>query len=139
VVAAGPPAPHASAVTHYSRLARIVVDAPAETHDAEVAFWRDALGVPLKRYERFPEYHGAELIPDRLGLLTQQLGSGPARVHLDIHTNDREAEVARLVRLGATVVDVGEHWTVLRDPAGLVFCVVPDPAMDASNAREWTD
>jgi catechol 2,3-dioxygenase-like lactoylglutathione lyase family enzyme len=125
-------------VAHFSRLSRIVIDAPPASHDGEVAFWRDALGVKLKHYERFPEYHGAEL-PGGFGLLTQALGDGPARVHLDIHTSDRVAEVARLQRLGATLLDDGEHWAVMRDPAGLVFCVVPDEKLDASNATEWPD
>ncbi len=124
-------------MTHYSRLARVVLDAPAETHDAEVDFWREALGVPLRRYERFPEYHGGELAPEGLGLLVQRLGDGPGRIHLDIHTSDRAAEVARLYGLGATIVEDGEHWSILRDPAGLVLCVVPDPTLDASNARTW--
>ncbi|GAA3042003.1 VOC family protein [Actinokineospora globicatena] len=53
--------------------------------------------------------------------------AGKNRVHLDFHTEDRAAEVARLVGLGAT--DAGEHevpglaWTVLRDPEGNEFCV----------------
>jgi catechol 2,3-dioxygenase-like lactoylglutathione lyase family enzyme len=123
-------------VAHFSRLSRIVIDAPPPTHDAEVAFWRDALGVKLKHYERYPEYHGMDL-PGGFGLLTQALGDGPARVHLDFHTTDRAAEVARLERLGATVVDDTLEWTVMRDPAGLVFCVVPDERLDASNATEW--
>ena len=124
-------------MAHYSRLTKIVIDVPAETHDAEVAFWSEALGRPLTRIERFPEYHGAELSDEGFGLLTQQLGHGPARVHLDIHTSDRAAEVARLHALGATLVDEGEHWAVMRDPAGLVFCVIPDRRIDASNATAW--
>ena len=125
-------------MTHYSRIARIVIDSPADTHDAEVSFWREATGVALKRYERFPEYHGGRLA-DGMGLLTQQLGDGEARIHLDVHTTDRGAEVARLTALGASVVREAEHWTVMSDPAGLLFCVVPDDRLDASNARAWTD
>jgi catechol 2,3-dioxygenase-like lactoylglutathione lyase family enzyme len=124
-------------VAHYSRLSRIVVDVPAEIHDAQVAFWAAALGTPLKRSTRFPAYHGAELTADGFGLLTQQIGDGPPRIHLDIHTTDRPAEVARLTRLGAEVVDDGERWTVLRDPAGLVFCVVPDATLTESTAHHW--
>jgi hypothetical protein len=126
-------------MAHYSRLSRIVLDVPDETHDAEVGFWQEALGAPLKRYERFPAYHGATLTADGFGFLTQRIGEGPPRVHLDIHTTDRAAEVARLQRLGAVLVDNGEHWTVLRDPAGLVFCVVPDPTLDESTAHHWSD
>jgi hypothetical protein len=123
-------------VAHFSRLSRIVIDAPPATHDAEVAFWRGALGVELTHYERYPEYHGAKL-PGDFGLLMQALGDGPARVHLDIHASDRAAEVARMRGLGATVIDESQEWTVMRDPAGLVFCVVPDERLDASNATEW--
>ena len=67
----------------------------------------------------------------------QRPGDGPARVHIDIHTSDREAEVARLSALGATMVDDGEHWAIMRDPAGLVFCVIPDEALNESNATAW--
>jgi glyoxalase superfamily protein len=58
-------------------------------------------------------------------------------VHIDIHATDRSAEVARLVGLGATVVHIAERWTTMRDPAGLVFCVVTDPNLTESNARRW--
>jgi Glyoxalase-like domain len=35
------------------------------------------------------------------------------------------AEVARLTALGAEEVSRGRTWVVLRDPAGLLLCVVP--------------
>ncbi|WP_402468869.1 VOC family protein [Isoptericola aurantiacus] len=53
------------------------------------------------------------------------------RLHWDFapHTSDhRDAEIARLVGLGATVIDVGQpataSWTVLADPDGNEFCVL---------------
>ena len=49
------------------------------------------------------------------------------RTHLDLDATDREAEVERLVGLGATVVhdkeEWGVRWTTLTDPAGNEFCV----------------
>jgi hypothetical protein len=49
------------------------------------------------------------------------------RLHLDLAAPDPEAEVARLVGLGATrVADTDEYgytWTVLADPEGNEFCV----------------
>jgi hypothetical protein len=126
-------------MTHYSRLSKIVIDAPPGIHDREVGFWRDALGVALQHFERFPDFHGADLTADgRIGLLLQHLGDGPAKLHLDIHTNDRVAEVARLEKLGATVIDEGQQWTIMRDPAGLLFCVVPDRSVNETNAQAWT-
>ncbi|GAB3485885.1 VOC family protein [Amycolatopsis cihanbeyliensis] len=56
--------------------------------------------------------------------------AGKNRVHLDFGAEDREAEVARLIGLGATRLE--EHtiadfsWTVLADPEGNVFCVGPE-------------
>jgi hypothetical protein len=46
------------------------------------------------------------------------------RVHLDIETSDRDAEVQRLSALGATVAREADGYTVLRDPEGNQFCVV---------------
>ena len=56
----------------------------------------------------------------------------PPRFHLDLYADDREAEVARLVSLGATVVPL-EHrgavdWTLLEDPEGNRFDVADRPA-----------
>jgi len=57
-------------------------------------------------------------------------------IHLDVNVPDREAEVQRLLGLGARLVttktqSIGtleETWTVLRDPEGNGFCVQgPDP------------
>ncbi len=53
--------------------------------------------------------------------------AGKNRVHVDLHTADRAADVARLIELGATVIDEhvypGFAWTVLTDPAGNEFCI----------------
>jgi DNA-binding CsgD family transcriptional regulator len=52
------------------------------------------------------------------------------RLHLDLTTtaDDRDAEIARLLSLGATRVEIGqtgdESWDVLADPEGNEFCVV---------------
>ncbi|KDQ68878.1 VOC family protein [Streptomyces halstedii] len=51
------------------------------------------------------------------------------RLHIDVHTEpgQREEEVARLVGLGASVLDTieepGGSWQVLLDPEGNEFCV----------------
>jgi predicted enzyme related to lactoylglutathione lyase len=125
-------------VTHYSRLSIVVFDVPAADNDKEVAFWRAATGAELTHYTRYPEYHGGA-VTETLGLLVQQLADGPARVHVDIHTDDLDAEVARLEALGAERVSAPGHWVILRDPAGLLFCVVPEPpdAFDRAGARQW--
>lgn len=49
------------------------------------------------------------------------------RVHLDLGTNDRDAEVQRLIDLGAEQVERLPDWTVMRDPEGNEFCVIQIP------------
>jgi hypothetical protein len=126
-------------MSHYSRLSKIVIDVPPAEHDRELAFWGAAIGKQLTQGKRYPEYHGAALHGREFGLLIQRLGHGPARVHLDIHTDDMAAEIARLEELGAERVQLVDLWWIMRDPAGLLFCVVPESAgsLDDSNAQRW--
>jgi hypothetical protein len=126
-------------VTHFSRLYKAVIDVPADDYDSELSFWEGALGQPLSQLP-YPEYHGVELHGQEFCLLTQRLGEGAARVHLDIHTDDLDAEVARLERLGATCVQRVHSWQVMRDPAGLLFCVLEDEpgALNEANAHRWS-
>jgi hypothetical protein len=94
-------------------------------HDRELAFWQGAAGQELPQVWS-GEYHGGMLPGHDLMLLVQRLDAGAPRVHLDIHTDDLDAEVARLERLGAERVSQVQSWWVMRDPAGLVFCVLPE-------------
>jgi hypothetical protein len=126
-------------MAHYSRLSKIVIDVPPADHDRELQFWGAAIGQPLTRSGGYPEYHGAALRGQDIGLLIQRLGDGPGRVHVDIHTDDLAAEVARLEGLGAERVGQAHSWWIMRDPAGLLFCVIPEPAgsLNDSNAQRW--
>jgi hypothetical protein len=47
-------------------------------------------------------------------------------VHLDVTVSDRDAEVVRLIGLGATIARELDGCTVMRDPEGNNFCLV-DP------------
>lgn len=59
-----------------------------------------------------------------------ELEAGPSRLHLDVNPTDRDgdAELERLLALGARPADVGqtgdEGWHVLRDPEDNVFCLL---------------
>ena len=126
-------------MTHRILLHEAIIDAPADVLDAERDFWTAAVGArprPFPGHDEFIQLtDGASL--SRLGL--QRLDSGGARVHLDIETDDVDAEVARLERLGAQVEARHESWVVLRDPAGLLFCVVParvDSPLFREHARD---
>jgi predicted enzyme related to lactoylglutathione lyase len=96
---------------------------------ALASFWSEAAGYQVR--SDFGEF--LVLVPvDRadiaIGLQkVAESRTGKNRVHLDWHSDDRAEEVARLTKLGATVL--GEHdvpglrWTVLADPEGNEFCV----------------
>jgi Glyoxalase-like domain len=127
-------------VTHHSRLFKIVIDVPTGDLDKELAFWQAASGQPLTQNSRFPEYYGsAHLHGQEFALLVQRLGEGPPRVHIDVHTDDLDAEVARLEALGAERVGQIHSWWVMRDPAGLLFCVLPDRPgeLTDANSHHW--
>ncbi|MGI8414926.1 MAG: VOC family protein [Nakamurella sp.] len=59
------------------------------------------------------------------------------RLHIDLAphvSDDRDAEIQRLIDLGATRVDVGQDldkvtWDVLADPEGNEFCVLSSREM----------
>ncbi len=113
---------------HRNLLNTILIDVPSPDVDRTVAFWAAALGAtPVAT--RMADYHILDNAAEPNRVVVQDAGTGPARVHFDIHTDDLDAEVARLVGLGATIVDSrwADHpgrWVVMRDPAGVEFCVV---------------
>jgi predicted enzyme related to lactoylglutathione lyase len=52
---------------------------------------------------------------------------GKNRLHLDLNPDDQDAELRRLLGLGAKRVDVGQRdvsWIVMADPEGNEFCVL---------------
>lgn len=123
---------------HRSRIGVVLIDVPDPHHDASRDFWGSALGVTPDLGPGGP-YASLGLLGGGVKLETQRLDdAGPARVHLDIETDDVPAEVARLTALGATVAEARDAYTILRDPAGLVFCVVGVQTDDfADHATEW--
>jgi catechol 2,3-dioxygenase-like lactoylglutathione lyase family enzyme len=110
---------------HRILLREVVVDAPDETFAATRDFWAAALLTEARLVEDHPEFTALEQ-PAALSVVgLQNIGEGQARFHVDLETDDVEAEVARLIGLGAEQVSIGRTWVVLRDPAGLLLCVVP--------------
>jgi hypothetical protein len=119
------------------RLAEIVIDAD---HPASLArFWAAAIdGYAVRPYDDAeiarlaakgltPETDPFVLIDGPGPILCCQRRDGPRpernRIHLDLHTADRPAEVARLTALGATFWYEQPRFTVMRDPEGNQFCV----------------
>ena len=122
---------------HRSRLHVVLIDSPPDVADTEVAFWGSALG-----HEPVPEAETPFTVVAPLGagmeLAHQRLGSGEARIHLDIESDDTEAEASRLEALGAVRVGGHDGCVHMEDPAGLVFCVVPVQSADfETHATVW--
>jgi hypothetical protein len=115
---------------HRILMRTVVLDFSSDVHDAARDFWAVALAADVRPGYEHPEFHVLKH-PAALGpVMVQRLGGGPSRIHLDIESDDPEAEVDRLVGAGATVVERHKDWTVLRDPGGLMFCVVPPGSED---------
>ena len=115
--------------------------------DRLAGFWAAALG--YVKQEAPPEYMEAWLAagrdPNGAAAIVDPEGRGPRLffekkpktptasipIHLDLIASDREAEVERLVGLGAREVETKtrttgpyiETWTVMKDPEGNGFCV----------------
>jgi hypothetical protein len=109
---------------HRVLLRLLVLDLAPHVHDEERDFWAGTLGGHVAPGWS-PEFSWIAEGATSAHLLVQRLDEGPSRLHLDLETDDMDAEVRRLERLGAQRVERFEHWQVMRDPAGMLFCVVP--------------
>ncbi|SDD93103.1 VOC family protein [Auraticoccus monumenti] len=110
---------------HRILLREVVIDAPASTFAATRDFWAAALLTDAQQVAASPEFTALRAPAALSWVGLQEIGGTEARYHLDIETDDVEAEVARLTGLGAVEVASGRTWVVMRDPAGLLFDVVP--------------
>lgn len=120
------------------KIGSIVID--CNDFDRMAAFWQDALHYVPKR----PADHGWVILKDPSGSSpnvsvnqkTKPLKgskkpgwrlSDKIRLHLDFYTSDQEAEVERLLKIGATLVrrlEKDEDYVILADPEGNHFCVI---------------
>lgn len=108
---------------HHSRLAGFIIDCKTDDLEKAAEFWSAALGFPLKAADREPDANYRELMTEELHIEVQRV-EHESRVHLDIETDDIDAEVARLEKLGATRVASVKTWVVMEAPTGQRFCVV---------------
>jgi len=112
-------------MTHHSRLSTFVLDCKVDDLDESVEFWSKALGKPVASVDQDGDGKYAELHtkPDEPILLLQKVGHD-SRIHLDIESDDIEAEADRLERLGARRIEFVKRWWVMEAPSGHRFCVV---------------
>jgi hypothetical protein len=125
---------------HRSKLAGFIIDCQGSAVKEAANFWSAALGmsqvaappdVPSSLYQRLQDKH--------LDLSIEvQAVEHPSRVHLDIETDDIEAEVKRLEALGARRVAAVHTWWVMEAPTGQRFCVVRVQTQNfAAHAQQW--
>jgi hypothetical protein len=124
---------------HKSKLSGFIIDCQTNDLGRAAEFWGAALGMPI-----------VELPPDQAALYKRledsqhgldievQKVSHASRVHLDIETDDIEAEVRRLETLGAKRIQAVQTWWVMEAPTGQRFCVVRASSKSfAERATAW--
>ncbi len=111
------------------RIGSVVVD--CNDFGTMMAFWQEALHYALRE----PAEDDWVVLRDpggsNVNVSLQQVPErriGKNRLHFDLYTDDQEAEVERLLELGATrhprTPEPNEDFVVLADPEGNLFCVV---------------
>jgi predicted enzyme related to lactoylglutathione lyase len=103
-----------------------------DCHDAPklARFWAEVLDwhIIYEDPEEIIIGAGASALPGIVFLTVPERKAVKNRLHLDLSPDDRDAEVERIIGLGARKVDVGQGeeatWVVLADPEGNEFCVL---------------
>ena len=124
---------------HRSRLGGFIIDCKTEDLDAAARFWGEALGLKSRPSTSAEDknYVVFDTAPNELDIEVQKVDH-PSRVHLDIETDNIEAEVERLEKLGAKRVVKIHSWWVMEAPTGQRFCVVNIKRSEfAAEANVW--
>jgi len=124
---------------HKSRLGTVIIDCHTDDLDEAARFWGAALGRAPQPLDRLDDANYRDLSgpATEIKVLVQQV-EHPSRVHIDIETDDIEAEVRRLETLGAKRVAHVKRWWVMEAPTGQRFCVVRPQRPDfEAGANVW--
>ncbi len=124
---------------HRSRLGGLIIDCRTEDLEAVAEFWSRALGCRMVRSTDPADanYVQLETAPNEPQLDVQKVDH-ESRVHIDIETDDIEAEAARLEKLGAKRLEKIRTWLVMEAPSGQRFCLVkPQRAMFEAEGNIW--
>ncbi len=124
---------------HRSRLAGLIIDCETDDLDAAAAFWGKALGAPPKSAANIEKSPYVELVMPAGEIDVEvQAVQHPSRVHIDIESDDIEAEAGRLESLGAKKIANIKRWCVMEAPTGQRFCIVPVISADfEEKANKW--
>lgn len=107
------------------RISAFVLDCKVDDLASATQFWSAALGRAVANPDQDGDGRYAELKTgaDEPFLLLQKV-EHESRIHLDIETDDLDAEVARLEALGAKRIAFVKRWWAMQAPTGHRFCVV---------------
>jgi len=109
---------------HKSRLAGFNIDCQSNDLDGAARFWSAALGMrDVGLGEGGGVYKSLDASARDLVIEVQTVAH-PSRIHVDIETDNIEAEVVRLEKLGAKRVEFVKSWQVMEAPTGQRFCVI---------------
>ncbi|HEX4152174.1 MAG TPA: VOC family protein [Steroidobacteraceae bacterium] len=124
---------------HKSKLSGFIIDCRTDDLGAAANFWGRALGMPIRELPGAEGDTYCKLVDGQHGLdIEVQKVDHPSRVHLDIETDDVEAEVRRLETLGARRIQAIRTWWVMEAPTGQRFCVVRAATAEfAGKASVW--
>ena len=126
-------------MAHRSRLSGFIIDCNGDDLDAAADFWAQARGSRVADRDAGDETADDQMLGDTPGDLhiEVQKVTHPSRVHLDIETDDVDAEAGRLEKLGAKKIGFVKRWWVMEAPSGQRFCVVRTKYPDRGPA--WND
>lgn len=126
---------------HRSRLAGFIIDCKTPDLDTAARFWSAALGMSEKHSED-GIYKLLDASARDMHIEVQKVDHD-SRLHLDIETDNIEAEVRRLEALGARRIAQIRTWWVMEAPTGQRFCVVrpqtPGGLEQAPGTTTWPD
>lgn len=123
---------------HKSRFGGLIIDCETDDLDTAADFWSAALGYPRQGSAEEGSIYRSLDAPEGETYVEVQRVDHASRVHLDIETDDVDAEVARLEDLGARRIAFIESWWVMEAPTGQRFCVVPPANKHFDDtANEW--
>ena len=124
---------------HQSRVYALLIDTPAAEAAPAAAVWSAALGATARPVPQEPQFTLLHKALPGVVTVVQAVDDAP-RFHLDIETDNVEAETARLLALGAVPVSQWLDCNVLRAPGGHLLCVIPvhsDPGAFNAQATTW--
>lgn len=124
---------------HRSRFAQLVIDCETTDPDWAAQFWGLALGCRVLALKSASDAMYRQLLTrENQPCLMVQAVEHASRMHLDIETDDVEAEVVRLERLGAARIAQVKRWWVMAAPTGQRFCVLPPQRADfPAHSNVW--